>query len=134
MNVIQPGQHGSTFGGNPLAARVAMAALDVVLVENLAQNARKLGAIFRAELRKYIETSNIVTLVRGKGLLNAIVINDTEESETAWNICLKLAENGLLAKPTHGNIIRFAPPLVMNEEQLFDCVSIIIKTLKQFEP
>ena len=134
MNVIQPGQHGSTFGGNPLAARVAMAALDVVLVENLAQNARKLGAIFRAELRKYIETSNIVTLVRGKGLLNAIVINDTEESETAWNICLKLAENGLLAKPTHGNIIRFAPPLVMNEEQLFDCASIIIKTLKQFEP
>ena len=134
MNVIQPGQHGSTFGGNPLAARVAMAALDVVLVENLAQNARKLGAIFRAELRKYIETSNIVTLVRGKGLLNAIVINDTEESETAWNICLKLAENGLLAKPTHGNIIRFAPPLVMNEEQLLDCVSIIIKTLKQFEP
>ena len=134
MNVIQPGQHGSTFGGNPLAARVAMAALDVVLVENLAQNARKLGAIFRAELRKYIETSNIVTLVRGKGLLNAIVINDAEESETAWNICLKLAENGLLAKPTHGNIIRFAPPLVMNEEQLFDCVSIIIKTLKQFEP
>jgi len=134
MNVIQPGQHGSTFGGNPLAARVAMAALDVVLVENLAQNARKLGAIFRAELRKYIETSNIVTLVRGKGLLNAIVINDTEESETAWNICLKLAENGLLAKPTHGNIIRFAPPLVMNDEQLFDCVSIIIKTLKQFEP
>ena len=134
MNVIQPGQHGSTFGGNPLAARVAMAALDVVLVENLAQNARKLGAIFRAELRKYIETSNIVTLVRGKGLLNAIVINDTEESETAWNICLKLAENGLLAKPTHGNIIRFAPPLVMNEEQLFDCLSIIIKTLKQFEP
>ena len=134
MNVIQPGQHGSTFGGNPLAARVAMAALDVVLVENLAQNARKLGAIFRAELRKYIETSNIVTLVRGKGLLNAIVINDTEESETAWNICLKLAENGLLAKPTHGNIIRFAPPLVMNDEQLFDCLSIIIKTLKQFEP
>ena len=79
-------------------------------------------------------SSNIVTLVRGKGLLNAIVINDTEESETAWNICLKLAENGLLAKPTHGNIIRFAPPLVMNEEQLLDCVSIIIKTLKQFEP
>ena len=134
MNVIQPGQHGSTFGGNPLAARVAMAALDVVLVENLAQNARKLGAIFRAELRKYIETSNIVTLVRGKGLLNAIVINDTEESETAWNICMVLRDNGLLAKPTHGNIIRFAPPLVMNEEQLFDCVSIIIKTLKQFEP
>lgn len=134
MSVIQPGQHGSTFGGNPLAARVAMAALDVVSVENLAQNARKLGAIFRAELRKYIETSNIVTLVRGKGMLNAIVINDTEESETAWNICLKLAKNGLLAKPTHGNIIRFAPPLVMNDEQLLDCISIIINTLKQFEP
>ena len=133
MNVIKPGQHGSTFGGNPIAAAVAMAALDVVIDENLSQNARKLGEIFRAEIGKYIETSNIATLVRGKGLLNAVVINDTEESDTAWNICMKLAENGLLAKPTHGNIIRFAPPLVMNEEQLLDCVSIIIKTLKQFE-
>ncbi|MDI9258499.1 ornithine--oxo-acid transaminase [Flavobacterium sedimenticola] len=133
MNVIKPGQHGSTFGGNPVAAAVAMAALDVVTEEHLAQNARKLGRIFRAELAKYIETSNIVTLVRGKGLLNAIVINDTEDSETAWNICMKLAENGLLAKPTHGNIIRFAPPLVMNEEQLRDCISIIINTLKAFE-
>ena len=133
MNVIKPGQHGSTFGGNPVAAAVAMAALDVVNDEHLAQNARKLGQIFRSELAKYIETSNIVTLVRGKGLLNAIVINDTEDSETAWNICVKLAENGLLAKPTHGNIIRFAPPLVMTEEQLRDCIAIIINTLKAFE-
>jgi len=133
MNVIKPGQHGSTFGGNPVAAVVAMAALEVVSEENLAQNARKLGKIFREELNKYIQTSSIATLVRGKGLLNAIVINDTEESDTAWNICMKLAENGLLAKPTHGNIIRFAPPLVMTEEQLLDCVTIIINTLKEFE-
>lgn len=133
MNVIKPGQHGSTFGGNPVAAVVAMAALDVVSEENLAQNARKLGKLFREELHKYIKTSTIATLVRGKGLLNAIVINDTEESETAWNICMKLAENGLLAKPTHGNIIRFAPPLVMTEAQLLDCVSIITNTLKEFE-
>ncbi|MEK8179879.1 ornithine--oxo-acid transaminase [Flavobacterium buctense] len=133
MNVIKPGQHGSTFGGNPIAAAVAMAAMDVVSEEHLAQNARRLGEIFRSELAQYIATSTIATLVRGKGLLNAIVINDTEDSDTAWNICMKLAENGLLAKPTHGNIIRFAPPLVMNEEQLLDCVSIIINTLKQFE-
>jgi ornithine--oxo-acid transaminase len=133
MNVIKPGQHGSTFGGNPIAGAVAMAALDVVSDENLSQNARRLGKIFRSEIDKYIQNSNIATLVRGKGLLNAIVINDTEESDTAWNICMALRDNGLLAKPTHGNIIRFAPPLVMNEEQLLDCVSIIIKTLKQFE-
>ena len=133
MNVIKPGQHGSTFGGNPIAAAVAVAALEVVDEENLAQNARVLGRLFRSELAKYIETSNIATLVRGRGLLNAVVINDTEESETAWNICMALRDNGLLAKPTHGNIIRFAPPLVMNEEQLLDCVSIIIRTLKQFE-
>lgn len=133
MNVIKPGQHGSTFGGNPVAAAVAMAALEVVSEESLSQNARKLGNIFREELGKFIETSNIAALVRGKGLLNAVVINDTEESDTAWNICVRLAENGLLAKPTHGNIIRFAPPLVMNEEQLRDCVSIIITTLKEFE-
>lgn len=133
MNVIKPGQHGSTFGGNPIAAVVAIAALNVVKEENLSENAEKLGVIFRNLLSKYIETSTIATLVRGKGLLNAIVINDTEESDTAWNICMKLAENGLLAKPTHGNIIRFAPPLVMSEEQLLDCVSIIISTLKQFE-
>lgn len=133
MNVIKPGQHGSTFGGNPVAAAVAIAALEVVTDEKLAENAEKLGQVFRSELDKYIQTSNIATLVRGKGLLNAIVINDTEESDTAWNICMKLAENGLLAKPTHGNIIRFAPPLVMNEEQLLDCVNIIINTLKEFE-
>ena len=133
MNVIKPGQHGSTFGGNPVAAAVAIAALDVVNDENLIQNARRLGKIFRAKIGEYVKTSNIATLVRGKGLLNAIVINDTEESDTAWNICMALRDNGLLAKPTHGNIIRFAPPLVMNEEQLLDCISIISKTLKQFE-
>ncbi len=133
MNVIKPGQHGSTFGGNPIAAAVATAALEVVIEENLAQNARYLGKIFRKKLNDYIKTSNIATLVRGRGLLNAVVINDTEESDTAWNICMQLAENGLLAKPTHGNIIRFAPPLVMNEEQLLDCIAIIIKTLKAFE-
>jgi ornithine--oxo-acid transaminase len=133
MNVIKPGQHGSTFGGNPVAAAVAMAALEVVSDENLAQNARKLGNTFREEIGNYITTSNIATLVRGKGLLNAIVINDTEESETAWNICVRLAEKGLLAKPTHGNIIRFAPPLVMTEVQLKDCIAIIIGTLKEFE-
>ncbi len=133
MNVIQPGNHGSTFGGNPIAAAVAIAALEVVRDENLAENAYRLGQLFRSELNKYIETSNTVNLVRGKGLLNAIVINDSEDSDTAWNICLKLRDNGLLAKPTHGNIIRFAPPLVMTEDQLLDCVSIITKTLKEFE-
>jgi ornithine--oxo-acid transaminase len=133
MNVIKPGNHGSTFGGNPVAAAVAMAALEVVRDEKLAENAFQLGELFRSELNKYIKTSNIVRLVRGKGLLNAIVINDEEESNTAWNICLALRDNGLLAKPTHGNIIRFAPPLVMDKEQLLDCISIITKTLKQFE-
>ena len=110
MNVIRPGNHGSTFGGNPVAAAVAIAALEVVRDEKLAENASKLGELFRSELNKYIETSSIVNLVRGKGLLNAILINDDEDSDTAWNICLKLRDNGLLAKPTHGNIIRFAPP------------------------
>lgn len=133
MNVIKPGNHGSTFGGNPIAAVVAVAALEVVKDEKLADNADKLGILFRSELGKYIETSTIVSKVRGKGLLNAILINDTEDSSTAWDICMALRDNGLLAKPTHGNIIRFAPPLVMNEEQLLDCVSIIIKTLKAFE-
>ncbi len=133
MNVIKPGQHGSTFGGNPIAAAVAVAALQVVDDENLAQNARALGKLFRDKINQYIQTSTIATLVRGRGLLNAIVINDTEESDTAWNICMALRDNGLLAKPTHGNIIRFAPPLVMTEAQLLDCVSIIIKTLKEFE-
>ena len=133
MNVIKPGQHGSTFGGNPIAAAVAIAALEVVTDENLEDNETYLGDIFREKLDNYIQTSTIATLVRGKGLLNAVVINDTEESDTAWNICMALRDNGLLAKPTHGNIIRFAPTLVMNEEELLDCVSIIIKTLKQFE-
>ena len=133
MNVIKPGQHGSTFGGNPVAAAVAIAALEVIKEENLVENSAILGDLFRAKLNEYIETSSIVSLVRGKGLLNAIVINDTEESETAWNICMRLSENGLLAKPTHGNIIRFAPPLVMTEEQLLECVAIITKTLKEFE-
>lgn len=133
MEVIKPGQHGSTFGGNPIAAAVAMEALQVVKDEDLARNAETLGKLFREKLEDYIKTSKIVKLVRGKGLLNAIVINDSQESETAWNICLKLKENGLLAKPTHGNIIRFAPPLVMNKEQLLECVSIITETLKEFE-
>lgn len=134
MNVIQPGEHGSTFGGNPIAAAVATAALEVVKEEKLAQNARHLGHLFREALNEYIETSEVVTLVRGKGLLNAIVINDSPESDTAWNICLALKENGLLAKPTHGNIIRFAPPLIMSQEQLMECVSIITTTLRTFEP
>jgi ornithine--oxo-acid transaminase len=133
MSVIQPGNHGSTFGGNPVAAAVAMAALSVVKDEKLGENAYTLGNLFRSELNKYISTTNLVNLVRGKGLLNAIVINDSEEGNVAWEICLKLRDNGLLAKPTHGNIIRFAPPLVMTEEQILDCVSIIVKTLKEFE-
>lgn len=133
MNVITPGTHGSTFGGNPVGAAVAMAALEVIKEEELAENAYRLGNIFRNALNEYIKTSQICLLVRGKGLLNAIVINDSEESDVAWNICLKLRDNGLLAKPTHGNIIRFAPPLVMTEAQLYECIDIIIKSLKAFE-
>lgn len=133
MLVIQPGQHGSTFGGNPLAARVAVAALEVIRDEKLADNAFKMGELFRKEMNRIIGETTIVKKVRGKGLLNAIIINDTPESSTAWDICLKFRDNGLLAKPTHGNIIRFAPPLVMNEEQLMDCVAIIEKTLKEYE-
>ena len=133
MSVIKPGQHGSTFGGNPIAAAVGIAALDIVLDEKLADNAQELGDLFRDELNKYISNSTICSMVRGKGLLNAILINDTEDSDTAWNICLRLRDNGLLAKPTHGNIIRFAPPLVMNKEQLLACVGIITSTLKDFE-
>ena len=133
MHVIKAGQHGSTFGGNPLAAAVAIEALQVVKDEHLAENAARLGEIFRKEIGDYIKNSNIATLVRGKGLLNAVVINDTEESDTAWNICLKMRDNGLLAKPTHGNIIRFAPPLVMNETELRECIAIIINALKAFE-
>ncbi len=133
MNVIRPGNHGSTFGGNPVAAKVGVAALEVVKDEALAQNAYDLGELFREELNKFIPSCSVVNAVRGKGLLNAILINDTEDSSTAWDICMALKENGLLAKPTHGNIIRFAPPLVMNKEQLLDCVSIIKKTLQQFD-
>ncbi|WP_425236556.1 ornithine--oxo-acid transaminase [Ulvibacterium sp.] len=133
MDVIRPGNHGSTFGGNPLACAVAIAALEVVKEEGLAENADYLGTIFRKEMEKLIERTDLVRLVRGKGLLNAIVINDTEDSSTAWNICLALKENGLLAKPTHGNIIRFAPPLVMTEEQLLECVGIITKTILEFK-
>ncbi|SHI79282.1 ornithine--oxo-acid transaminase [Mesonia phycicola] len=133
MNVIKPGQHGSTYGGNPVAAAVAIASLEVVRDEKLAENSEKLGELFRAELNKYIKTSKVVDRVRGKGLMNAIIINDTEDSSTAWDICMALKENGLLAKPTHGNIIRFTPPLVITEEQLLDCVSIITKTIETFE-
>ena len=133
MNVIQPGNHGSTFGGNPIAAAVAIAALEVVKEESLAENAETLGQIFRAELSEFSKECDLVLSVRGKGLLNAVLINDTEESSTAWDICMKLRDNGLLAKPTHGNIIRFAPPLVMNKEQLMDCISIIKKTISEFK-
>lgn len=133
MDVIKPGQHGSTFGGNPVAAAVAVAALEVVKDEDLAENSERLGKLLRNKLNDYIIESSLVSLVRGRGLLNAIVINDTEESDTAYRICLALKENGLLAKPTHGNIIRFAPPLVITEEQLLDCAHIIVETLKSFE-
>ena len=133
MNVIKPGNHGSTFGGNPIAASVAVAALDVVRDEDLAENADRLGKIFRHELSLFAEDNKWIKKVRGKGLLNAILINDTEDSTTAWDICIKLRDNGLLAKPTHGNIIRFAPPLVMNENELLDCISIIKKTILDFK-
>lgn len=132
MKVIHPGQHGSTFGGNPLACAVAMAALDVVIDEKLSERAENLGEIFRKEIEKIIEKSDLIYKVRGKGLLNAILVNDTPESSTAWNICLKLAEKGLLAKPTHGNIIRLAPPLVITEEQLLDCIAIIEEVILNF--
>lgn len=133
MNVIKPGQHGSTFGGNPLAGKVAMAALDVVRKEKLAENAEKLGGLFRQRMGLMVESCALVSQVRGKGLLNAIVINDSPESATAWNICVRLKENGLLAKPTHGNIIRFAPPLVMTADQLHECCDIIEKVVREYE-
>ena len=133
MNVIKPGQHGSTFGGNPVAAKVAIAALEVIKDENLIQNARKLGKLFRDGMQKIIDKNDLVLKVRGKGLLNAIVINDTPESSTAWDLCVAMKENGLLAKPTHGNIIRFAPPLVMNEQELHECLGIIEKTITEFK-
>ncbi len=133
MLSIKPGQHGSTFGGNPIAANVAIAALSVIRDENLAENAEKMGKIFRSEMQKVVDASKFVKKVRGKGLLNAVIIDDTEESKTAWNICLKLADNGLLAKPTHGNIIRFAPPLVITEEQMYDALNIIKKSIAEYE-
>lgn len=133
MNVIHPGQHGSTFGGNPIACAVAIAALDVVEEEKLSERAEELGKLFRAEIEKLIEKTDLITKVRGKGLLNAILINDTPESSTAWNLCLQLKENGLLAKPTHGNIIRLAPPLVITKEQLLECVAIIEKTITEYK-
>jgi len=133
MEVIKPGTHGSTFGGNPLGVKVAMTALEVVRDERLAQNARKLGKIFRERMQILVDKYNILRLVRGKGLLNAVVVNDSSNSSTAWDMCMKLAENGLLAKPTHGNIIRFAPPLVMTEEQLHECCDIIEKVVMAFE-
>jgi len=133
MEVIKPGQHGSTFGGNPIAAKVAIAALEVVKEEGLAPHARAMGEHFRAEMNKVIAETDLVTKVRGKGLLNAIIINDTPDSSTAWDICMALKENGLLAKPTHGNIIRFAPPLVMTKAQLDECIAIIRKTLLEFK-
>jgi ornithine--oxo-acid transaminase len=133
MGVIKPGQHGSTFGGNPLGAKIAMTALEVVRDENLAQNARKLGNLFRERMQALVDKYDIVKLVRGKGLLNAVVINDSEDSSTAWDICVALKENGLLAKPTHGNIIRFAPPLVITQEQLLECCNIIERTIAEFE-
>ena len=133
MLCIKPGEHGSTFGGNPLACKVAQAALEVVIDEKLAEKAEDLGQIFRHELEQRLGHLNIVSKVRGKGLLNAIVINDTEDSSTAWDMCISLRDNGLLAKPTHGNIIRFAPPLVITKEQLLECISIIENTIKSFE-
>jgi ornithine--oxo-acid transaminase len=132
MLVIKPGEHGSTFGGNPLAAAVCMEALQVVKDENLIENSAKLGVVFRERMNAIARKSNVIQLVRGKGLLNAIVINDTPESETAWNLCLKFAEHGLLAKPTHGNIIRLAPPLVITEEQVHEASDIIEKSVMSF--
>ena len=132
MLTIKPGEHGSTYGGNPLACAVAMEALQVLKDEKLAENAENLGQLFRDEMNKLKEKTQLVTLVRGKGLLNAVVINDTEDSHTAWDICVKLAENGLLAKPTHGNIIRFAPPLTITKDELMECVHIISETIMKF--
>jgi ornithine--oxo-acid transaminase len=130
---IRPGEHGSTFGGNPLACEVALAALEVVRDEKLAENAQYLGEIFRARMGQLVQKTELLSLVRGKGLLNALVVNDSPTSQTAWNLCLGLRDNGLLAKPTHGNIIRFAPPLVMTEDQLHECCDIIEHTVLQYQ-
>ncbi len=130
MLCIKPGEHGSTYGGNPLGCKVAIAALEVIKEENLAENATRLGEIFRTELSK-IE-SDMIELVRGRGLLNAVVIKP-KNGKTAWDVCVAMKENGLIAKPTHGHIIRFAPPLIITEEQLYEAIDIIKKTLKEFE-
>lgn len=132
MLCIKPGEHGSTYGGNPLACQVAMAALEVLREEQLAENADRMGEIFRAEMRALQAETSLVTAVRGKGLLNAVVIEPQADGRTAWDVCIKLMENGLLAKPTHGDIIRFAPPLVINEAQLRECTAIIRETLLNF--
>ena len=132
MDVLHPGQHGSTFGGNPVAAQVAIAALDVVNDEDLCKNAAQLGERFRAAMQDLVAENSLITKVRGRGLLNAILINDKPDSSTAWNLCVALKENGLLAKPTHGNIIRFAPPLVITEAQIDECTSIIRNTVIDF--
>src|SRR5690606_4109596 len=132
MNVIQPGQHGSTYGGNPLACAVAMEALQVVLDEDLANKAAHLGEIFRSEIEKMIPKYPFLKSVRGKGLLNAVLINDTPESTTAWDLCIDLMNNGVLAKPTLGNIIRFAPPLVISEEDLRAALKILDQTIMNF--
>ena len=133
MMCIKPGEHGSTYGGNPLACAVAKAALEVIKDENLEDNAMKMGNLFRNNLEKLKEKSKLINLIRGKGLLNALVINDTETSSTAWNICLKMKDNGLIAKPTHGNVIRFAPPLVINKNQVEESCKIIEKSIAEFE-
>lgn len=133
MGVILPGQHGSTYGGNPLACAVAMEAMRVVLDEDLAQKAEKSGQIFRSEMEKLIEKYDFLKAVRGKGLLNAVLINDTPESSTAWDLCVALMNNGLLAKPTHGNIIRFAPPLVISEDELQTAIELMDKTFMEYQ-
>ena len=133
MNVIKPGQHGSTFGGNPVAAAVAIAALEVIKDEKLAENAERLGIVLRKGLNEIAQRNSLITLVRGKGLLNAIVVDCDEDSDLAWNICLKFSEYGLLAKPTHGNKIRLAPPLVITETQIQECLAIIEKALNDFK-
>jgi ornithine--oxo-acid transaminase len=132
MLTIKPGQHGSTFGGNPLAARVAIASLKVLIEEKLADNAFVLGNYFRSEVQKMVDEFEHLTLVRGKGLLNAIVIKPAKSGKTAWDVCVALKENGMLAKPTHGDIIRFAPPLVITKDEIDFALSIIRKVLKDF--
>jgi len=133
MLTIRPGEHGSTFGGNPLGARVAMTAMEVLVSEGMIENADRLGVIFRAEMQKLVDRYPLLHLVRGKGLLNAVVINDSEKSTTAWELCIKMKENGLLAKPTHGNIIRLAPPLVITESQLMESLNRFETALIQFQ-